>query len=115
MCIRDSESSDRDKKENFEEVDCEEVLNQIAALPISTWNYKTDDDQIRHIGPMAQDFKSAFDFGDSDKTIAMTDKAGISLAAIKALNAKLNGKDKEIEALNERLEKLEALLTDRLK
>jgi len=109
------ESSDRDKKENFEEVDCEEVLNQVIDMPITTWNYKTDEDQVRHIGPMAQDFKKAFDLGDSDKTIAMTDKAGISLAAIKALNAKLNDKDEQIEALNMRLEKLEALLSESLK
>ena len=105
------ESSDRDKKENFEEVDCEAVLKQIADLSITTWNYKSDTQEIRHMGPVAQDFRSAFNLGDSDKTIATTDKAGVTLAAIKALNSKLKSeakaKDQKIQDLAESMEKLE--------
>ena len=111
------ESSDREKKENFEEVDCEAILKQISEMPITTWNYKSDQQDIRHMGPVAQDFRSAFSLGDSDKTIATTDKVGVSLAAIKALNTKLQKKDNEIDALkleldgmNGRMKKLEALL-----
>ena len=108
------ESSDRDKKENFEDVDCEAVLKQISELEITTWNYKSDDEEIRHMGPVAQDFRASFQLGDSDKTIATTDKVGVSLAAIKALNSKLQAeateKDLQIEALNERLEKLESAI-----
>ena len=66
------------------------------------------------MGPVAQDFRSAFQLGDSDKTIATTDKVGVSLAAIKALNAKLeaelDAKDDEIDELTARLERLEAAL-----
>ena len=98
------ETSDREKKENFEEVDCEKVLEQIAEMPISTWNYKADEVEIRHMGPVAQDFRSAFELGDSDKTIATTDKVGVSLAAIKALNTKVQNKDEEIEALGSKLD-----------
>ena len=52
----------------------------------------------------AQDFRSAFELGDSDKTIATTDKVGVSLAAIKALNTKVQNKDEEIEALGSKLD-----------
>lgn len=108
------ESSDREKKENFEAVDCDEILAQVANLPITTWNYKSDEEEIRHMGPVAQDFRSTFQLGDSDKTIATTDKAGVSLAAIKALNSKLEAeakeKDQQIDALNKRLQKLESAL-----
>lgn len=106
------ESSDRNKKENFEEVNCDRVLEQIAELPITTWNYKSDDESIRHMGPVAQDFHAAFALGDSDVTIATTDKVGISLAAIKALNAKLEAWDSEIDAKDARIEELESELSD---
>ena len=115
------ESSDRDKKENFEDVDCDAVLNQIAELEITTWNYKTDDEEIRHMGPVAQDFRASFQLGDSDKTIATTDKVGVSLAAIKALNSKLQnevqlkdgqieGLENELDEIKSRMNKLEAML-----
>ena len=115
------ESSDRDKKENFEDVDCEAVLQQIAELDITTWNYKSDDEEIRHMGPVAQDFRASFQLGDSDKTIATTDKVGVSLAAIKALNSKLQtevqlkdgqieGLENELDELKSRMNKLEAIL-----
>jgi hypothetical protein len=108
------ESSDREKKENFEEVDCQEILDKVAELPITTWNYKSDNEAIRHMGPVAQDFKAAFELGDSDKTIATTDKAGISLAAIKALNAKLRQQVERLEKrdkeMTERLERFESML-----
>ena len=106
------ESSDRDKKENFEEVDCDAVLKQIADLSITTWNYKSDTQEIRHMGPVAQDFRSAFKLGDSDKTIATTDKAGVTLAAIKALNSKLQQKESEIETLDSRLEEKDGQIGD---
>lgn len=111
------ESSDREKKENFEDVDCEAILEEIEDLSITTWNYKSDEEEIRHMGPVAQDFRSAFELGDSDKTIATTDKIGVSLAAIKALSAKLRNKDGEITTLqaelqdvNERMKRLEEMV-----
>ena len=115
------ESSDRDKKENFEDVDCDAVLKQISELEITTWNYKSDDEEIRHMGPVAQDFRASFQLGDSDKTIATTDKVGVSLAAIKALNSKLQtevklkdgqieGLENELDEIKSRMNKLEAML-----
>jgi hypothetical protein len=60
-------ASDRNAKENFEEVDPRAVLEKVAFMPIQTWNYRTDDNKTRHIGPMAQDFYAVFGVGPDDK------------------------------------------------
>jgi hypothetical protein len=49
---------------------------------------------------MAQDFKAAFDLGDSDKTYSAIDAHGVTFAAIQALRERL-------EEQNARLERLE--------
>jgi hypothetical protein len=93
--------SDRNKKENFTNVDAAEILRKVAALEITTWNYKTEPDSVRHMGPMAQDFKAAFELGNTDKAIFTVDADGVSLAAIQALH----GEMKALQADNERLAK----------
>ena len=102
--------SDRNMKENFTPVDVAAVLQKVAALPLSTWNYKQQADSIRHLGPMAQDFKAAFKVGETDTGITTVDADGVALAAIQGLNQKLNEKDAEIQDLKVRLEKLEQFL-----
>jgi hypothetical protein len=77
--------SDRNAKENFAPVEPRQVLDKVAAMPIETWNYKTQEGSIRHIGPMAQDFHAAFGVGENDKTITTVDADGVSLAAIQGL------------------------------
>jgi hypothetical protein len=96
-------SSDRNTKENFSTVDSMAVLDQVAKLPISRWNYK-EDPATSHIGPMAQDFHAAFQVGPDDKHIATVDADGVALVAIQALNQKVQ----EVGALEERVRSLEA-------
>ena len=100
--------SDRNAKENVKDVNPHEVLAAVATLPISIWNFKTQDESIRHMGPMAQDFASAFGLGDSDTTIAMVDADGVSLAAIQGLYQLVLDQQQEIAALQARVQKLEA-------
>lgn len=76
--------SDRSAKMNFESVDRQKLLAQVANLPLSTWSYKTQDTTVRHIGPMAQDF-AQFGLGEDDKYINLTDENGVALAAIQGL------------------------------
>ncbi|WP_217644344.1 tail fiber domain-containing protein [Paracidovorax konjaci] len=78
--------SDRNKKENFADVDPVAVLEKVAALPIQTWNYKTQDTAIRHLGPTAQDFRAAFGLGENDTTINTVDADGAALVAIQGLH-----------------------------
>ena len=103
-------SSDRNVKRDFTPVNSSEVLEKVAALPISTWSF-IDDQGVRHLGPMAQDFHSAFNVGMDDKHISMVDADGVALAAIQGLNQKLNDKAAEVRELKARLERLENLLT----
>lgn len=98
-------ASDKNQKENFTEIDPEELLEKISKLSISQWNYKEEDESIKHIGPVAQDFYALFGVGSDDLSISTIDPAGIALAAIKALN-------KENKELCERLEKLEKLIDE---
>ena len=102
-------SSDRNVKRDFAPVNSSEVLDKVTALPISTWSYIADDG-VRHLGPMAQDFYSAFNVGMDDKHISMVDADGVALAAIQGLNRKVEGKEAEISSLRARLEKLEQLV-----
>lgn len=97
-----SSVSDVNKKENFENVDPEEILRKVESLKIKSWNYKSQANSIRHIGPMAQDFYGSFGLGESDLMISSIDMDGVILAAIKGLNNRLN----ELEQLceNETLE-----------
>ncbi|RMF28046.1 MAG: hypothetical protein D6759_16565, partial [Chloroflexi bacterium] len=96
-----TDKSDRNAKENFEPVDPQAVLEQVAQLPISTWNYKAEDDAIRHMGPTAQDFYAAFGLGADDKHIAPLDSNGVALAAIQGLYRRVQALEAENRALRE--------------
>ncbi len=108
-------ASDRNLKENFEPVDSEAILEGVARLPITTWNYKAQDDSIRHIGPMAQDFYAIFGVGEDDKHISTVDIDGVALAAIQRLylqnqaqQARIEALEQENAAFRERVAELEA-------
>jgi trimeric autotransporter adhesin len=110
-------TSDRNAKENFQPVNSQAVLAKVASLPVTEWNYKTDEPGVQHIGPMAQDFQAAFQLSADDKHIFVVDEGGVALAAIQGLNQKLEeteqaekAKDGEIQELKQRLEALEKIL-----
>ena len=105
-------SSDRNAKENLQPVSAREVLAKVTALPISRWTYKNSDGST-HLGPMAQDFRSAFELGADNTSIATVDADGVALAAIQGLSEVVKEKDAEIQALKQRVERLEKLLTKR--
>jgi hypothetical protein len=79
-----------------------EILERLAEIPVSTWNYKTQDKSIRHIGPMAQDFYSAFQVGEDERHITTVDEAGVALAAIQGLYQLLQEKERQITTLQNR-------------
>ncbi|MFC1475720.1 tail fiber domain-containing protein [Candidatus Zixiibacteriota bacterium] len=101
-----SSISDRNLKENISPVDTENILARLAEMPINTWNYKAQDESIRHIGPMAQDVYAAFGVGESNRLITTVDADGIALAAIQALNAKNEKLEKQVAELQELVKKL---------
>lgn len=72
-------------KENRETVNPADVLNTLKNLPVETWNYRTDEDGIRHMGPMAQTFYAAFGLGVDEEHLAPLDANGVALGAIQGL------------------------------
>lgn len=106
-------TSDRNAKEQFKPVNAREVLDKVAALPITEWQYKTQGD-ARHIGPMAQDFRAAFGVGHDEKHITSVDADGVALAAIQGLNEVVREQRESIENLEARNRDLEMRLAGRL-
>ena len=122
--------SDKNSKENVRPVDTEAALEEVLALPINTWNYKTQDPTVRHMGPMAQDFYAAFGLGTDERHIGTVDADGAALAAIQGLHQRmvrqnetlfeeLARKNSDIAALRHenallsaRLDSLEALILE---
>ena len=114
--------SDRNAKKNFQPLDGLEVLEKLSAIPVQHWNYKWEpDDAVPHIGPMAQDFKSAFYPGRDDKSITTLEFDGVELAAIQGLNQKMDSenaklreelkhRDAENAELKQRLNALEQII-----
>lgn len=98
--------SDVNQKENFRPVDADALLDKLAKLPITEWNYKTEGSAVRHIGPMAQDLHAAFGVGQDERHISTIDADGVALAAIQALhkqNQDLGARIADLEKLLERL------------
>jgi hypothetical protein len=102
-----TQNSDVNAKENFAAVDNRQILATLAEIPVTSWNFKTDEDGIRHMGPMAQDFYAAFGLGIDEQHIAPQDVEGVALAAIQGLNEIVAEKDAQISALEARLTALE--------
>jgi hypothetical protein len=103
--------SDRNIKENLSPVSGKEVLDRLDSIPISTWNYKTQDAAARHMGPMAQDFYAAFGLGDDEHSISVVDANGVSLAAIQGLYRLLQEKDAQIVSQQRQIAELETRIT----
>ncbi len=106
-----TDSSDRDAKENFTPLDGQSVLERLAEVPISRWNFKVQDGSVAHIGPTAQDFHAAFGTGEDDRHLAALDTSGVALAAIQGLHQLLEDKDCRVRDLEEQNRQLESRLS----
>lgn len=93
--------SDRNSKQHFESIDTREILRKVTELPVQRWQYKGEPAQIRHIGPVAQDFYAAFGTGDDARYIGTIDADGVALAAIQGLYDIVQEKQCEVEELRE--------------
>jgi hypothetical protein len=101
-------ASDANLKENFQPVDGTEILNKVDALPITEWNYKTESEDVKHIGPTAQDFQQVFGVGSDGHSISTIDPSGIALAAIKELSKQNKSLREQNNQLQQKLDELSA-------
>jgi len=107
---------DKNRKENFEPLNGEEVLQKISKIKFSSWNYKQQDPKIyRHYGITAQDFYNAFGkdkYGTigNDTTVNPVDMIGIDMAAIQALEKRTA----DLKLENEKLKNENAIINKKL-
>ncbi|HUR98468.1 MAG TPA: tail fiber domain-containing protein [Pyrinomonadaceae bacterium] len=97
-------TSSRYTKENF--ASANGVLASLRKVPVSTWNYISEGKQVRHLGPMAEDFFSQFRLGTGNTAIGVQDLAGVSIAAVKELDEQLQQKNAEVERLQNEVKSL---------
>lgn len=107
FCSDECPKSDRNLKTDIIAVDAAEVLRRVVELPVATWRYRADGPEVRHLGPMAQDFRAAFGLWNTDTRIFPLDASGVSLAAIQGLYARVVAAESENAELRARLERLE--------
>jgi hypothetical protein len=103
-------ASDRALKENFSPVDGRAVLDALGEVPVTIWNYIEEGEDVRHMGPMAQDFYAAFELGEDDKHINLLDATGVTIAAIQALYGVAQEQDAQIADQQEQIAALDARL-----
>lgn len=109
--------SSRTIKHAFEPVEARAVLGRLLELPITEWSYTSDTADIRHLGPVAEDFFAAFRLGRENRHVAPLDLSGVAFAAIQGLHELVRERDARIEELEEsrdelarRLEELERVI-----
>jgi hypothetical protein len=106
LTISAAVGSDRNIKTDINAIKPDDILARVAQLPILSWRYNNEAAGIRHVGPMAQDFKAAFGLGDSDKYIGFVDEGGVALAAIQGLHQKLQDQSAQLDAREAEIQKL---------
>jgi hypothetical protein len=99
-------TSSRFTKENFFDVKGSDVLSKLRLLPVTSWNYIDEGKNVRHIGPMAEDFFAQFGLGTNNISIGVQDLAGVSLAAVKELDTQLQQKTEEVKQLQTEVKQL---------
>ena len=107
--------SDRNAKTSFESVDERAILAKVVGMPVSTWEWKQSSAKgMRHLGPMAQDFKAAFSLGGKheDTSIDSTDAQGVAFAAIKGLYSELRERDAKLAELTAEIAALRGAVRD---
>ncbi|MFD7105887.1 tail fiber domain-containing protein [Streptomyces celluloflavus] len=83
-----------------------DILDAVVALPVSTWRYRWEPEEVRHLGPMFQDWQAAFNLGDDYKGIYGVDANGVALVSIQALHRKCVELASSINELEKRLSDL---------
>lgn len=92
-------ASSRTLKHAYEDVDGEDVLRRLAAMPVTTWEMNGDSTRTRHMGPVAEDFYDAFGLGIGRTAIGLGDIDGVAVAGVKALGVRTDALRAETEML----------------
>jgi hypothetical protein len=96
--------SSRSVKVDVEPVDPAEVLESLASVPMFTWRMPAESEEVRHMGPMAEDFRDAYGLGASPTGIATVDADGVALAAIQGAILRIRALEEEVGELRRAVE-----------
>ncbi len=99
-----SNPSSRELKEGFAPLDPSMMLKKFTQLPIQEWNYKSDEQKLRHVGPTVEDFRNAFGLGTDGQYIFPMDVQGVTMAAVQGLYQLVQEKDAQIAELQRKLD-----------
>lgn len=75
--------------ENVTPADGDAILAALQSLPISSFEYVADTADLKHIGPNAADFNATFGVGSGTEQVAVSDLAGVALAAAQRVGARV--------------------------
>ena len=100
-------SSDRSAKRAFRPISDQLILDALARMHIQSWSYRLDPTGMRHIGPTAQDFLSAFHVGSNPRMIGTLDEGGVALAGVQGLYRLLRRQQEQIAVLQHQVARLE--------
>lgn len=98
-----TELSDAEAKQDVNALDGQLVLSRLQDLPVNQWRY-SHSPEVKHAGPMAQDFYAAFGLGPDNRHISARDMAGVNMAAIKAQQQEIAALRKENASLRHGLQ-----------
>ncbi len=106
ICSKDCNlDSDRAIKEAVRPIDRKAIAESLRTLEVGEWSYKREPG-VRHVGPMAQDFRAKFGLGADEKTINPVDAIGVTMVAVKALQEDVRALEKEVASLRRENERL---------
>lgn len=94
-------------KQDFQDVNPQDILEKIGKLDIKSWVYKPNwvaDDPYRHISPFGEDFYNAFGLGKDGKVITSLDVAGVGLVGIQGLQKEIEDLKLEVSDLKAKLD-----------
>ncbi len=92
------DNSSLNAKTDFAPVDATSVLDRLAGLTVREWSYRNEDG-VRHMGPMAEDFFQTFGLGNDNRSLASLDVNGVALVAIQALLERVEALEEELRVL----------------
>lgn len=107
-------ASSRFFKQGFAHVDATDVLAKLVAMPIQTWFYLDGHAEGRHLGPVAEDFATAFGLGNDSQHISTVDANGVALVAIQGLNSKIEDDNAHLRARLDTVQAENVALRERL-
>jgi hypothetical protein len=105
--------STKTAKSDVQPVDGMDTLAAVESLDVATWRYDAEDEDVSHMGPMAEDFYDTFGLGHDERRISNIDADGVALAAIQGAAERIDELEGALDREAERIDDLETALSSK--